>query len=72
MPDHTGEAHPATGGPSIDGRVGWNDCPVPALPLTHSPEEGSQRCQIIRGVPTPNGRGLGSCPSRAKHTDESE
>ena len=28
-------------------------CPVPAFPLTQSPEGGSQRCRITRGGPTP-------------------
>ena len=31
----------------------FHHCPVPAFPLTHSPEGGSQRCRITRGVPTP-------------------
>ena len=30
-----------------------NHCQVLALPLTHSPEGGSQWCQITPGVPTP-------------------
>ena len=31
----------------------FHHCPVPAFPLTHSPEGGSQWCRITRGVPTP-------------------
>ena len=31
----------------------FHHCPVPAFPLTHIPEGGSQWCRITRGVPTP-------------------
>ena len=33
-------------------------CPVPAVPLTHSPDGGSQRCWITRRVPTPQFLGV--------------
>ena len=37
-------------------------CQVLALPLTHSPEGGSQWCQITPGVPTPRLQGLSQQP----------
>ena len=36
-------------------------CQVLALPLTHSPEGGSQWCQITPGVPTPRLPGVCGC-----------
>ena len=36
-------------------------CQVLAFPLTHSPERGSQWCQITPGVPTPRLPGVCGC-----------
>ena len=36
----------------------FHHCPVPAFPLTHSPEGGSQWCRSTRGVPTPRLQGV--------------
>ena len=58
VPDHTGGTDHATPGPSVEGRVDGNHCQVLALPLTHSPEGGSQWCRITRGVPSPQFLGV--------------
>ena len=53
---------------TVHGGVEWNvklsrarHCQVLALPLTHSPEGGSQWCQITPGVPTPRLPGVCGC-----------
>ena len=60
-----------TSSPRLSFRARSSHCQVLALPLTHSPEGGSQWCQITPGVPTPRLPGVCGCTcvwSALRHT----
>ena len=50
-----------TSSPRFSFRARSSHCQVLALPLTHSPEGGSQWCQITPGEPTPRLPGVCGC-----------
>ena len=60
-----------TSSPRFSFRARSSHCQVLALPLTHSPEGGSQWCQITPGEPTPRLPGVCGCScvwSALRHT----
>ena len=58
---NVGAALVTTSSPRLSFRARSTHCQVLALPLTHSPEGGTLRCQITPGVPTPRLPGVCGC-----------
>ena len=60
-----------TSSPRLSFRARSSHCQVLALPQSHSPEGGTQRCQITPGEPTPRLPGVCGCTcvwSALRHT----